>query len=128
MHHRSFRYALALLAAMAVSAAWAQSPGERATRVLDQLEAGEYEAIAETFDPQMRAAIDADRLRQAWTSLPQQVGALQSRGAPVEARQGPYDVVVVPLQYERAAVDAVISFDAESRLAGLLLQPAAAGE
>lgn len=126
MKFRSLRFAFALLAACAFSAAWAQSPTERATQVLDQLDAGQFDEVAATFSEEMTAALDADTLGQVWASVPQQLGPLQSRGEPVAGEQDGHDVVVVPLQYERAAANAILSFNADGQLAGLFIQPAEA--
>ena len=120
------RFGVALFAALAASAAWAQEPAERAAQVLDQLDAGQYEEVAATFDAQMAAAMDAATLGQVWESLPQQLGALQSRGEPVASRQEGHDVVVVPVQYERAAANVSLAFNDEGQLAGLFVQPAEA--
>lgn len=118
------RFTFALFAALAVSAAWAQEPTERATQVLDQLDAGQYDEVAANFDAQMAGAMDAATLGQVWESLPQQLGALQSRGEPVASQQDGHDVVVVPVQYERAAANVTLAFNAEGQLAGLFVQPA----
>jgi len=124
MKHHLLRFTLALFAALAFSSAWAQDPSERAIGVLDQLDAGQFEEVAATFSPQMSAAMDANTLGQVWASIPQQLGALQSRGEPVASRQEGHEVVVVPLRYERAAANAILSFNADGQLAGLLIQPA----
>lgn len=118
------RLAFALLAAFAVSAAWAQDPSERAIQVLDQLDAGQYQQVAGNFDEQMAAAMDVDTLGQVWASVPQQLGALQSRGEPQASQQDGMDVVVVPVQYERALANVTLAFNAEGELAGLFIQPA----
>ena len=59
---------------------------------------------------------------------PQCVADLAARGAvtvdtPEQVPDG-YEVVVTPLQFERASLNAIVSFDGEGRIAGLLLQPA----
>jgi hypothetical protein len=118
------RLAFALLAAFAVSAAWAQDPSERAIQVLDQLDAGQYQEVADNFDEQMAAAMDVATLGQVWASIPQQLGALQSRGEPQASQQDGMDVVVVPVQYERALANVTLAFNAEGELAGLFIQPA----
>ena len=126
MKHRSLCFAAALVAAFAFSSAWAQAPSERAGQVLDQLDAGQYEEVAANFDAQMAGAMDAATLGQVWESLPQQLGALQSRGEPVANQQDGHDVVMVPLQYERSAANAMVAFNGEGQLAGLMVQPAQA--
>ena len=101
----------------------ADPPDVLAMRVLDQLDAGEFDAVAGQFTPEARAAIDAAALQRIWTSLPEQVGAAQGRGAPVISEIGGLRVVTVPLKYERTSLQAVISLDDQDRVAGLLLQP-----
>lgn len=124
MKNAFLRLGLVLFAALAAAAAWAQEPTERAIQVLDQLDAGQYQEVAANFDARMAAAMDANTLGQVWDSLPQQLGALQSRGEPVASRQDGHDVVVVPLQYERAAANATLAFNDDGELAGLFIQPA----
>lgn len=124
MKHRSLKLLFALFAAFTFSAAWAQSPTERATEVLDQLDAGQFDEVAGTFDPQMAAQIDAATLGQVWASIPAQFGALQSRGEAVEAAQGEHQVVVIPLQHEQALLSATIAFNQDGQISALLVQPA----
>src|SRR5690606_23752368 len=124
MKKNMLRFAFALFAAFAVSAAWAQDPSERAIQVLDQLDAGQFQEVADNFDGQMAAAMDVDTLGQVWASIPQQLGPLQSRGEPQASQQDGHDVVVVPVQYERALANVTLAFNAQGELAGLFVQPA----
>lgn len=126
MKHGLLRFTLALFAAAAFSTAWAQDPTERAIAALDQLDAGQYEEVTASFTPEMGAELDAATLGQVWASLPQQLGALQSRGEPVTGEQDGHDVVVIPLQYEHTAANAIFSFNDEGQIAGLFIQPAQA--
>ncbi len=97
-----------------------------AVQVLDRLDAGEYSAIIESGTQQMQAAIDAEALAGVWTSLPGQLGEATGRGEPTFSMRGTLRVVVIPLHYERGMLNAIISLDAQDRVAGLLLQPPAA--
>lgn len=96
-----------------------------ATRTLDRLDAGDYAAIVDSFTAEARAAIDAEGLAKVWTALPAQLGEPQGRGEAVLEARGRYRVVTVPLHFARGDLDAVITFDAHDRVAGLLLQPPA---
>ena len=96
-----------------------------AIRTLDRLDAGEYAAIIDSFTPEAKAAIDADGLAKVWTALPDQLGAAQGRGEPVLTTHGKYRVVTTPLRYARGNLNAIVTLDAEGRVAGLLLQPPA---
>jgi len=114
----------ALLAASAF-AADLHDPKATATQVLDDLQAGRFEAITAGFTPEMAKAISADKLAAVWQSLPAQVGALKSRGEPEQATAGAHTMVTVPLHFERGDLKALINVEADGRIAGLLLQAAA---
>ncbi len=120
-------FALACLVAwMPASAAQDGNAVALAVRTLDRMDAGEFDAVVASFTPEAKAAIDAPTLRGVWASLPQQAGAAKGRGEPVLATQGSFRVVTIPLYYEHANLNAIITLDAQDRVAGLLLQPAQA--
>jgi hypothetical protein len=77
------------------------------------------------FDDQMKAAITESQLKELWPTLPQQVGAFQSRSAATLAlRKDPYQRVVVPLQFEKAALDMLVVIDMTTgKIGGLFFQP-----
>jgi dienelactone hydrolase len=96
-----------------------------ATRLLDHMEAGEYEAATADFSPQMKAALDAGKL----AAVQEQVaaaGAEKSRDAPKVSEQSGMAVVVIRIHREQASVDATIAVDGEGKVAGLHYAPAAA--
>lgn len=110
--------------AAAPAAAPAASAQQTAIQLLDRLDAGDFAAVEASFTDQMRQEVPADKLREVWQSLPQQLGAATGRGAPQTAEQGGYQVVMVPLMYEGGVILAQTAIDAEGRIAGFLLQPA----
>lgn len=97
-----------------------------AMRVLDRMDAGEFDAVVASFTPEAKAAIDAPTLQRIWTSLPQQAGAAKGRGEPALATHGVFRIVTIPLHYEQTTLNAIITLDTQDRVAGLLLQPAQA--
>jgi hypothetical protein len=96
-----------------------------ATRVLEQLDAGDYAAVTATFDPQMRAALSADALRQVQTQI-EAAGPVTSRDAPQVTQQQGMTVVVTRIHRAQASLDATVALDAEGRVAGLHFAPVAA--
>src|ERR1700733_13558335 len=77
----SHRLALTVALAMAgVNAARAQETAAigHAARVLDLLGAGKFDEVAAEFNAKMTAAMPASQLRNVWTAVRQQVGALTS--------------------------------------------------
>ena len=93
--------------------------------VLDAMDAGDFAAVHARFDTTMAGAITVEQLAQGWKVLPAQIGALKERGeARVVERDG-RTLVTIPLQYEKAALNAMLAFDAEHRLGGFTIRPAA---
>ena len=119
---------LSLLLSLCGLAAAADGDGAvaLAVRTLDRLDAGDYAAIVDSFAPEAKAAIDADGLAKGWTALPAQLGAAQGRGDATLETRGQFRVVTIPLRYARGRLNAIVTLDAQDRVAGLLLQPPAA--
>ncbi len=118
-----------LLASMALvfssSAFAAETPAALATRLLDQLDAGQYAAAEATFSPQMKAAVPADKLKAVWESLPAQLGAAGKRGEASSSEANGLRVVVIPLHYARGDLQARVVLDKDDQVVGFLVQPVA---
>lgn len=97
-----------------------------AQSVLDAMDAGDFAGVHARFDETMAAAVSEDQLRQLWTSLPAQLGAAKGRGEPRTLEREGTRIVVVPLHYEAATLDASLTFEADGRISGFLIKPAAA--
>lgn len=104
----------------------AVDPVAAAQSVLDAMDAGDFAGVHARFDATMAAAVSADQLKQLWTALPSQLGASKGRGEPRSAERGGTRIVVVPLRFERATLDASLAFEADGRISGFLIRPAAA--
>lgn len=113
----------AVAIAATASAAAADSPTALATRLLDQLDAGQYAAAEATFSPQMKAAVPADKLKAVWESLPALLGAAGARGEASVSEADGFRIVVIPLAYARDNVLARVVLDSDDRIAGFLVQP-----
>lgn len=98
----------------------------RAIALLDALDAADWEGARRDFNDEVAAALPATQLSALWTGLPAQAGALRGRGEPRHEARGTVPVVIVPLRFERLPLDALVAFDAESRISGFRLLPAAA--
>jgi len=108
----------------ATASAPAANAQQAALQLLDRLDAGDYPAIEASFSDEMRQQVPSKQLRQVWESLPQQLGTATGRGEPQFAEQGGYQVVMVPLMFERGVILSQTAIDGEGRIAGFLLQPA----
>ncbi|MBW8849505.1 MAG: alpha/beta fold hydrolase [Xanthomonadales bacterium] len=101
-------------------------PVATAQSVLDAMDAGDFAGVHARFDETMAAAVGEDRLRQLWTALPTQLGAAEGRGEPRTLERDGTRIVVVPLRYAATTIDASLAFEADGRISGFLIQPAAA--
>jgi dienelactone hydrolase len=121
--------ALGTALALAALSAHAQVPPEQAreiaTRALDQLDAGQYAQVEAMFEAEMAKAVPAATLKSVWESLPAQAGAATGRGEPQFAVQGEIAAVQVPLHHARAELVAKFAINAQGRIVGFLVQPAA---
>ncbi|GAB3358039.1 alpha/beta hydrolase [Lysobacter tyrosinilyticus] len=102
----------------------AKDPTAIASQLLDDLDAGRYEAAANGFTEQMRTAVPAEKLKQVWESLPAQAGAAKGRGEAVAQPQGLMTLVVIPLHYANLELVAKVAIDTSGQIAGFLIQPA----
>ena len=82
------------------------------------------------FDAQVKAALPDSKLKELGETLPKQVGALQSRAeAQLAEREFPYQQVVIPVQYEKAALNMFVTINViTGKISGLLYQPNQAAE
>ena len=110
--------------AEAAPAATAFDPVASAQSVLDAMDAGDFTGVHARFDATMAAAVSADQLKQLWTALPAQLGAFKGRGDPRSIERDGTRIVVVPLQFERATLNASLAFEPDGRVSGFLIRPA----
>jgi dienelactone hydrolase len=93
---------------------------------IDQLAKGDFSGAVSNFDPQMGAAMPEAKMKETWQQLTTQMGPYQKQiGVRTEQQQG-YRIVFVTTQFENAALDVRVVFDAQGKIAGLFFQPAAA--
>ncbi|WP_369933719.1 alpha/beta fold hydrolase [Xanthomonas tesorieronis] len=117
--------AYALVALLAPLAASAAAPQQTAGALLDRLQAGDLTAVEARFTPAIAQAVPPEKLAEAWRRLSAQLGALQQRGPASERQQQGLTVIEQRLQFERGALLAHVSIDADGKIAGLLFTPAA---
>jgi dienelactone hydrolase len=115
-----------VLSALALWQPRAQGAAARAELVVTQLTAGQFEAVEVQFTDQMKAALPAGKLADSWKSLSGQVGAFQKQTGTREEQTGAFHIGVVSCVFERAALDVRVVYDADWKIAGLNMRPAAA--
>jgi dienelactone hydrolase len=117
---------VAILGVASVNAIHAQeSPAvDHATRVLDLIDAGKFEEVAAEFNAKMAAAMPVSRLRDVWTTVSRQAGARTSIISQRVVTQATGNVTVLNgCQFERAALNVMLSFDAANKIAGMNITP-----
>ena len=117
---------LTLLTVAPVFSALAADPQALATRLLDQLDAGQYTQAEAMFSAQMKAAVPADKLKAVWESLPAQLGTAGERGTAQLHEADGVRVVQVPLVYANGRLKAQIAVASNDQVSGFLIQPDAA--
>jgi hypothetical protein len=103
----------------------AQTPQQSALAAARMLDEGRFADLGAQFTPQMASALPADRLAQTWRGVVAQAGPLRGTGTPREMRQGGLTIVIVPLRFERATLDLMLSYQ-QDKIAGLFIRPAQA--
>ena len=93
-------------------------------RVLDLLLQDKFDEIAKEFNAKMAAALTPAQLGSVWTAMRQQVGGFQSVITNVVATPAAgITLVTIGCQFEKAAVNLIVAFDAEDKIAGLRFAP-----
>ena len=89
------------------------------------MEKQDYPSAVAMFDDQMKTALPENKLKEARDSLPQRVGAFQSRAeAKPQERQEQYERIIIPLQFEKMAINMLVVVDTTTaKISGLFFQP-----
>lgn len=95
-------------------------PQAIATELLDNLDAGRFDAAAAHFNATMRAAVPAAKLQQIWGSLP----AAKGRNAAQVSSEAGVTLVVIPLHRAGLELIARIAVTASGEVTGFFVQPA----
>lgn len=93
---------------------------ETAKQLIDQLAAGDYEAVFGQFDSTMRAQVPVDTLETIWEALVASIGPFEAFGDMEETEQDDLTLVQMTLQHEDGKQQATVALDAEQKIAGLL--------
>jgi uncharacterized protein len=96
---------------------------QMATEWVNLLVAGKFDLAVESFDKTVSAQITAANLKDIWNSIIVQFGALKNIKGTRTATFGGYNIVFVTCDFNKAALDIQLSFDAEKKIAGLYFNP-----
>jgi dienelactone hydrolase len=95
----------------------------RGTAAVTALLAGDADAALRDFSDAAKAQVAPATLEQAATALRSQLGEPGARGEPRHGCEGGRSVMLQRITFERAELDAKVSFDADGAIIGLLFVP-----
>ena len=116
---------LLALVLLATGFAFANDFNLEAEEVFDALLAGDFAAIAERFDENMAAVLDADGLEQSWSAVAPMLGDYLGRGEAELTQQGDFTVAVLQARFANSKLKVQIAYDAAGRIGGMQMQPVA---
>src|SRR5262245_39858161 len=97
---------------------------DHAKRIVELLKAEKFADVTKEFDAQMTVALPEQQLAQTWATFGQQVGAFQSfLDQQVKTAPSGITAVVLGCQFEKTALNVMVAFDADSKIAGLRFTP-----
>ncbi len=118
--------ALTLIGLLFAALAFAQqTPVERARLAVDLLLQEKYQEVVVMFDAQMKASLPAEKLSSGLHPALQQIGAVRKRLEPQTQASGDNQVVTLPVEFERATMNFVVSLNKAGEINGLWMRPAA---
>ncbi|MEW5858484.1 MAG: alpha/beta fold hydrolase [Cyanobacteriota bacterium] len=83
----------------------------------------DFAGATSNFDSQMQASFPADKLRETWIAITDQVGKFDKTAGIRSEKDGEYDVVFVTGEFEKATLDIKVVFNSNQQIAGLFVTP-----
>jgi dienelactone hydrolase len=111
------------IATLAQTPASAPSRTAQAEAIADAIFARDFARVTAQFDETMKAALPGEAFGSGWDRTAAQIGKLVTRRPVVEQRRGPYTIDVISCQFEKAALDITITFNAAGQVAGIQIRP-----
>ncbi len=94
-----------------------------ATLGVTELNAGQFDKVEGRFDATMASALPLEKLRSTWAGITGQVGKLKHCGTATTSEKDGFLVVVVPCDFDNAALNAQFAYDADDKIGGLYFKP-----
>lgn len=120
---KSFRNsfaAVAMATTLAIPAfAATDTPQAIAAKLLDRLDAGQYDQAEAMFNANMQQHVPTDKLKAVWQSLP----PAGDRGSAQVSEQNGTQIIKQTLHRGATSWTATVAIDAEGKVSGLFVQP-----
>lgn len=91
--------------------------------MLDALGKGDYANAGKAFNNEMKKALPAAKLQEAWESLLTNFGPPQMRGEPQGKRDKGLAAIYTPLKFERGNLVSQVACDVDGKVAGFYVVP-----
>jgi hypothetical protein len=98
----------------------------QAEQVINDLAAGNFQAVWGRFDAQLQAQLSIPALANGWRVYQEQFGTYRSHGTPELIRLGSLDVEQLPMLMAHGTEEARVTFQPNGAIAGLVLLRAGA--
>jgi hypothetical protein len=98
---------------------------ERAIAIFANIASGEWEAARADFGPKMLEGLSASRLGDGWVRTAGRIGRYEGMGEPFTHPLGEHTIVDIPLHFEAGEATGRVTFDADGKVVGLFIRPAA---
>jgi Protein of unknown function (DUF3887) len=98
---------------------------ERAIEIFANIAAGQREAARADFGPKMLEGLSASRLGEGWVRTTGRIGRYEGMGEPFAHALGEHTIVDIPLHFEAGEATGRVTFDADGKVVGLFIRPAA---
>ena len=93
-----------------------------AQKVLEQLNAGEYQAITDSVSLDLQNDLSADVIKQALIPLYEKLGTFDAISNYIISGKEEYAVVVVLAKYEKGTLQLTLSYNPQMELVGLYMK------
>ena len=98
---------------------------ERAIAIFANIAARQWEAARADFGPKMLEGLSASRLGDGWVRTAARIGRYEGMGEPFTQPLGDHAIVDIPLHFEAGEAIGRVTFDADGKVVGLFIRPAA---
>lgn len=96
----------------------------RAKEAADLFRAGKYEEVHALFDEQMKESISPAQMEELVAGLNKTIGQLTGVDTPFMTQtNGEYEVVFIPLAFEKGKLILQLAFDKDEKIAGMYVKP-----
>ena len=119
------QFAVLVLIGAAAGSAFGQETKrlDIARALVSEMAAGQFEKAIEPFDPIMKHALPADKLKEVWDGLTKQYGPFQRATAATTEKVQQYEVVYVTCEFQKGTLDAKVVFTQKNEVTGLFFIP-----